>query len=88
MGCKRGLGVSGEKTNLLRPGQKFFYDTPLGGRKKVGTPIRLMAKLLGLRRLRANVTVPFKLEFAKILSSSYFWAARARRAKRAAPSPK
>jgi hypothetical protein len=32
----------------------------------------------GLRRLRANVTVPFKLEFAKILSSIYFWA----------PSPK
>jgi hypothetical protein len=28
-----------------------------GGRKKVGTPIRLMAKLIGLRQLRANVTV-------------------------------
>ena len=48
-----------------------------GGKKKVGTPIRLMAKLIGLR-IRANVvTVPFKLEFDKILSSIYFWAVRA-----------
>ncbi len=30
MGAKRGLGVPGEKSNLLRPGQKFFYDIPLG----------------------------------------------------------
>ena len=37
-------------------------------REKVGTPIRLMTKLIGLRGIRANVTVPFKLEFAKILS--------------------
>ena len=62
------------------------------GRRGMGRRIwellRLMAKIIGLRRLRANVTVTFKLEFAKILSSSYFWAARARRAKRAAPSPK
>jgi hypothetical protein len=51
---------------------------------KVGTPIRLMTKLIGLRRIRANVTVPFKLEFAKILSRGEFIFGRSR----AAPSPK
>jgi len=29
MGGKRGLGVSGEKSNLLRPGENCFYDIPL-----------------------------------------------------------
>jgi hypothetical protein len=52
----------------------LYWDCEIQGEEeeeeegeKVGTPIRLMAKLIGLRRIRANVNVPFKLEFAKIL---------------------
>jgi hypothetical protein len=46
---------------------KLYWDCKIQEEgEKSWYPIRLMVKLIGLRQIRVNVTVPFKLEFAKI----------------------